>query len=907
MADTRGQNGPGDDPPPPEGAASGEFPAADRPGRDLAANLARVASVAAAAAAQAAGGAKPPLYRLRRLIARGGNGEVYEAYQTSLGRLVAVKRLPSESETGAARGTGASPSGTIGDGAEEIEEESMGRTRRVADAFRQEALVAAHLEHPNIVPVHDLGADRRGQPLLAMKLVRGRGWDVLIAEDFRRMAPGEFLARHLAILYDVTQAVAFAHSRGVIHRDLKPGQVMVGEFGETVLMDWGLAVRFDPAAAAARHGRAWGARLAGPSDAPSDGGGDADSPLPPPPPPPDGADFWDPSAATLLPPEVAPGVESAANPSGTPAYMAPEQTTADPSGLGPWTDVYLLGGILYCLLTGRPPHGADSSRESFRRAKSAGVVEHPERRADGRMVPAELADLAMQALAPNPGYRTPGAAAFLTAVADYRTGAGRRRESGELAERVAARLSDASGDYEALGELGGMLDTARALWPENPAGEALREQVLEETAAVAIANGDLGLARDHARRLGEGTARRRLEGRIGALAGALERRERQRRTALRGVAALATVLAVVGIIDLVATRQDARERLVTAFERAAEGQSVAFDRTVNRALDAVRSTAGLYAASDDVNQAEFREFAAALLSRGLGLKALMWVPYVAADEVGRWNAETGAAGDIPFVLHDVDEEGMRRAPARRSAHFPVAFCALAPDAAGAEGGALREWAVLGFDCNGRPDRREAMEKARDTGQEWATARTPLAPGPAAADAPSSSGKAGAAVGGAWGSGVMVFSPVYAEKVTTAGRAGRRAALTGWVAGALQPGELIDAARTAGTAAALALDLYDESAPLSDRRLVVRGTGLRDLEGDPGSDLRFESTLEVAGRRWRLVATPAEGFGADGSTASRRLPWALLAGAAVALAATGLLLADRRESRRIEQLARGGAR
>jgi len=161
-------------------------------------------------------------------IGRGGFGEVWEAVQTSLDRVVAVKRLRRDRFQNA----------TV----------SRGYTRHMEEAFRREAMTAACLEHPNIVPVHDLALDNEGAPLLAMKLVRGSQWDTLMRTDFRDMPVEGFLAKHIPILLSVAQAVAFAHSRGIVHRDIKPGQVMVGEFGEVVLMDWGLAILFDATA-----------------------------------------------------------------------------------------------------------------------------------------------------------------------------------------------------------------------------------------------------------------------------------------------------------------------------------------------------------------------------------------------------------------------------------------------------------------------------------------------------------------------------------------------------------------------------------------------------------------------------------------------------------------------------------
>jgi serine/threonine-protein kinase len=219
-------------------------------------------------------------FLLRRLLGRGGFGEVYEGIQRSLGRVVAVKRLrPDVTHLGS----------------------SDARGDYLRRAFRQEAMTASLLEHPNIVPVYEYHEDAHG-PLLAMKLVRGTPWDAMLAEDFVTMPVEAFLHKHVQILEEIGQAVAFAHSRGVVHRDLKPSQAMIGEFGEVQLMDWGLAVLVDA-------GRIEEAGL---------------------------------SRHALL----IPGLEFASSPAGTPAFMAPEQAQPDARGVGTWTDVYLLGATL---------------------------------------------------------------------------------------------------------------------------------------------------------------------------------------------------------------------------------------------------------------------------------------------------------------------------------------------------------------------------------------------------------------------------------------------------------------------------------------------------------------------------------------------------------------------------------
>jgi serine/threonine protein kinase len=143
-------------------------------------------------------------YTVHELLGRGGMGTVFRATDEVLGREVALKVLSTEQET-----TG------------------------VARRLEREARVLARLEHPGIVAVHDAGVLDDGRPFYVMRLVRGRRLDDQAREDGR----GDLLRRFLAIC----DAVSFAHARGVIHRDLKPSNVMVGEFGEVLVLDWGVA------------------------------------------------------------------------------------------------------------------------------------------------------------------------------------------------------------------------------------------------------------------------------------------------------------------------------------------------------------------------------------------------------------------------------------------------------------------------------------------------------------------------------------------------------------------------------------------------------------------------------------------------------------------------------------------
>jgi serine/threonine protein kinase len=218
-------------------------------------------------------------YRLVEKIGQGGMGSVYLAHDRELDRPVALKVLADGHST------------------PELQ-------RRIA----KEALVLACLEHPGIVPIHDFGVLPDGRVYYVMKLVRGRRLDELVHL-------GRPLPEMLRDFEKICQAVAFAHAQGVIHRDLKPQNIMVGAFGELLVMDWGVAKLLEDS----------GAPVTPPTSALGDAAcGTSGNTLP----------------GTVL---------------GTPGYMAPEQAWGEVDKIDERSDVYALGAILYFLLAGQAP------------------------------------------------------------------------------------------------------------------------------------------------------------------------------------------------------------------------------------------------------------------------------------------------------------------------------------------------------------------------------------------------------------------------------------------------------------------------------------------------------------------------------------------------------------------------
>lgn len=253
--------------------------------------------------------------------------------------------------------------------------------------FRAEAEVTAQLEHPAIIPVHDFGELPDGRLFFVMKEVEGETLEGVVRGLHSGAVTDPWTFRRtLDALARIADAVAYAHDRGVIHRDLKPSNIMLGRFGEVLLLDWGLAAI-----------RAHLARV----DATAHG-----------------------------PTSVRPGQTRQGTVAGTPAYMAPEQARGEVAAIGPATDVYALGATLGTLLSGRPPFVGDAAWITLQIG-----TQPPHLRA--RLGDVDLVDLARQAMSPEAAER--GTASELAAsLRAWLDGAQRRDRASALVSRAAA-------------------------------------------------------------------------------------------------------------------------------------------------------------------------------------------------------------------------------------------------------------------------------------------------------------------------------------------------------------------------------------------------------------------------------------------------------------------------------------
>ena len=235
------------------------------------------------------------------------------------------------------------------------------------DPFIREARLTALLEHPNVISVHDVGVDKEGQPYFTMDLKVGDGLDVVLQKALA--GEGYSLSQRLDIFLKVCDAITYAHSRDVIHLDLKPANIQVGHYGEVLVCDWGLA------------------KLIGGTDEIADD--------------------------VLLNPDLLSGMTIYGRVKGTPGYMAPEQIRGKDRDKR--TDIYALGALLYAVLTCRPP--LDGDTDTMLQAAASGDIVPPTERGSG--VPESLSAVAMKAMALEPADRYASVSDLITDIRTF--------------------------------------------------------------------------------------------------------------------------------------------------------------------------------------------------------------------------------------------------------------------------------------------------------------------------------------------------------------------------------------------------------------------------------------------------------------------------------------------------------
>jgi serine/threonine-protein kinase len=274
-----------------------------------------------AAEVHAEGIPTPAHLRIFPEFARGGMGRIHPATDRNLLRHVALKRL----------------------------DPSLAGQPFYRDGFIAEAQITGQLEHPNIVPVHELAIDENGVPYFTMKLVQGIPFSRWLADPSRPLGSTERLEEGLEIFTKICDAVAYAHHRGVIHRDLKPENIMVASFGQIYVMDWGL------------------------------------------------------SRLTLTRPASGSSAQMEAHgPVGTPGYMAPEQARGNPDEMDERSDVFGLGAVLYEIVSGTTPFGDGHDVDLLIAQTQAGSVRSIDAAAAGIGVSRRLREIVARATAPRP-------------------------------------------------------------------------------------------------------------------------------------------------------------------------------------------------------------------------------------------------------------------------------------------------------------------------------------------------------------------------------------------------------------------------------------------------------------------------------------------------------------------------
>jgi eukaryotic-like serine/threonine-protein kinase len=360
-------------------------------------------------------GAESALAR-RGTLGEGGMGVVHLAEQRALGREVAVKSVKADA-----------------------------RTADTTLKLLREAWITGALEHPNVIPVHDVRLDADGQPQIVLKKVEGKPWSELFADAraiSERFAASDPMEWNLRVFLQVASAIHYAHRRGIVHRDIKPENVMVGTFGEVYVVDWGLALALR-----------------------DDGTGRL------------------------------PLAEDARELAGTPCYMAPEMLGGESVVIDERTDVYLLGATLYEIATGTPPRDGPNLLAVISQVLEP--LPMPER------VPAELSRIILRATALCPADRHASAEELRLAVASFLS----HRGSIQLAEEAVERLTElralsaqpmddaARGRFDALfTECRFGFQQALRAWPDNTLAREGLTRALEHRIEHELSGGNVAFA-----------------------------------------------------------------------------------------------------------------------------------------------------------------------------------------------------------------------------------------------------------------------------------------------------------------------------------------------------------------------------------------------------------------------------
>ena len=297
-------------------------------------------------------------YVVEGIVGRGGTGLVFRARDQELGRSVAVKILHRH----------------------------LASDAQMVARFAEEARVCGRLEHPGVVPVHEMGRTADGLPFFTMKLVEG---ETLSRRLAARRSLDESRLEYIAAFEKICQIVAYAHQRGMLHMDLKPANVLVGAFGEILVTDWGFAATS-----------------------------------------PNGSD------GAPRTPEARPRV------AGTPAYMSPEQAAGNTAAIGTHSDVFSLGAMLAVILTGSPPYLAETPNETLL-AASRGWLDDGYRRLEASGADPTLIELAKRCLSAAPADRPNDAGAVAAAVGGYLRSLDERARSASI-EAAEARAHAAA-------------------------------------------------------------------------------------------------------------------------------------------------------------------------------------------------------------------------------------------------------------------------------------------------------------------------------------------------------------------------------------------------------------------------------------------------------------------------------